>query len=437
MGISSLRAILSNLAGYFGGNHINYLGSEDVENIRESYGGHIQLPPYTRTRWYQKDIETAEHLANNGDLSWAAQLMNYAGRDGILSGVMSTRTDGLVRLPKTFRGPEDILEDLRSTDISSRPIFDEIFPPSELALLARDGIGLGVGVGELCWIEGRDYPLFVRLDPQYLIYRWEENTWYYQSIAGLLPIIPGDGHWLLHTPGGRQSPWQAGLWRCLARAAIRKDHAALGRDNWERKLANPARVAVAPSGAAEEHKQSWFRKVMAWGMNTVFGLTPGYDVKLLESNGRGADSFKETILAQNEEIIIAIAGQTVTTDGGMGFSNADIHKSIRADLIQATAQGLAYTINTQGIPAYVASVFGENRLKDSPSMSWDTTPPKDHMSSANALSLAGQAMTTVRAALKEDGIKLDTRALCSQFGIPLVEESKDMKNPPLRLVGEA
>lgn len=432
---TSLRAILSNIAGFFGSNN-SYKQIEEIDEYRKQFGGNIQLPPYTRTRWYQKDIETAEHLANNGDMSWSAQLMAYAGRDGILSGVMSTRTDGLVRLPKTFRGPRDILEDLRSTDISSRPIFDEMFPPSELALLARDGIGLGVGVGELCWLEDRDYPIFVRLDPQYLIYRWEENTWYYQSIAGLLPIVPGDGHWLLHTPGGRQSPWQAGLWRCLARATIRKDHAALGRDNWERKLANPARVAVAPNGAAEEHKQSWFRKVMAWGMNTVFGLSPGYDVKLLESNGRGADSFKETIIAQNEEIIIAIAGQTVTTDGGMGFSNADIHKSIRADLIQATAQGLAYTINTQGIPAYVASIFGEDRLGDCPVMSWDTTPPKDQMTAANALNLAGQAMTTVKAALEENGLKLDVRAFCNQFGIPLIEESKEKKTP-LRLVGES
>jgi len=432
--VDNLRAILSNFAGYLGGDpNTHTYTQEEIESARKNFGGQIQLPPMVRTRWYQKDIETAEYLANCGDLSWSAQLMAYAGRDGILSGVLSTRTEGLVRLPKSFRGPRDILNDLRSSDISSRPVFDEMFPPGELALLARDGIGLGVGLGELRWVDGREYPIFVRLDPQYLIYRWQENQWYYQSVVGLLPVTPGDGQWILHTPGGRQNPWQAGLWRCLARAAIRKDHAALGRDNWERKLANPARVAVAPSGAAEEHKQSWFRKVMAWGMNTVFGLTPGYDVKLLESNGRGSQSFSETIASQNEEMIIAVAGQTVTTDGGMGFANADIHKSIRADLIQATAQGLAYTINTQGIPPYVVSIFGEDRLDECPVMSWDTTPPKDQMASANALNLAGQAMATVRSALEADGLTLDTRALCSQYGIPIVEEKQ---TPTLRVVGE-
>lgn len=425
----NLRAALLNLAGYFGpaadpyaaGGHLD-LGSDEADEARSRFGGQIQLPPVTRTRWYQKDVETAEYLANGGNLSRAAQLMAYAGRDGVLTGVLSTRTDGLVRLPKTFRGPEDILQDLRSTDLSSRPIFDEVFPPGELALLARDGIGLGVGVGEMRWVEGRGYPVFVRMDPQYLSYRWQEDRWYYQSVIGLLPITPGDGRWVLHTPGGRQNPWQAGLWRCLARAAIRKDHAALGRDNWERKLANPARVAMAPSGAAEAHKQAWFRKVMAWGMNTVFGMTPGYEVKLIESNGRGYESFVKTIADQNEEMIIAVAGQTVTTDGGAGFSNADVHKSIRSDLIQATAQGLAYTVNTQGIPAYVASVFGVERLGDCPVMNWDTTPPKDQNAAASALLMAGQAIEAARKALANGGLELDVRGTAEQFGIKVAGE---------------
>ena len=84
------------------------------------------------------------------------------------------------------------------------------------------------------------------------------------------------------------APWQHGLWRAVGRAYIRKEHATLHKDNWEAKLANPARVAIAPQGGTPEQAQSWFQKVMAWGVNTVFSITPGYDVKLLESNGRGA-----------------------------------------------------------------------------------------------------------------------------------------------------
>ncbi|MCH8084747.1 MAG: DUF935 family protein, partial [Myxococcales bacterium] len=300
---------------------------EVVRRIRESFGGQLNLVPRSQTRWYLRDLEAAEHAADTGNISQAARLMRSARKDGVYAGVLSTRTGGLVRLPKRFRGSEELTRPLQRGNEETRGIFDEMVPATELALLAADGIELGVGVGELVPVIGREYPVFVRLDPEFLWYRWSENQWYYRSIAGNLPVIPGDGRWILHMPGGRVAPWQHGLWRAIGRAYIRKEHALHHADNWEAKLANSARVAVMPQGASEEQKDSWFASVMSWGVNTVFAMTPGYDVKLLESNGRGYEAFKQTIEDQNNEFIIAVAGQTVTTDGGTGFSNADVHKS--------------------------------------------------------------------------------------------------------------
>jgi Protein of unknown function (DUF935) len=395
------------------------LSDSSVESLRDAMGGQLSPMPATRTRWYMADLETAERLADQGDMSLAAMLMTSARRDGVVAGVLSTRTGGLVRLPKRFRGLPEVVSALEIGHASIRSVFDEIFPPSELAQLAADGELLGVGVGELVDVDGRDYPVFVRLDPQFLRYRWSENRWYFSSIAGMLPITPGDGRWVLHCPGGRTNPWQNGLWRCVGRAYVRKEHAALHKDNWEAKLANPARVAVAPQGAAEEEKQSWLRAVMAWGVNTVFGMKPGYDVKLLESNGRGWEAFDRTIAAQNSEIIIAIAGQTVTVDGGAGFSNADIHKSIRADLIKSTADALAYTINTQGIPQFVVRRFGPSALEQSAVVEWDVQPAKDRASEAASLVATAQAISQLRDALALYGRELDVEAVCVRFGVPV------------------
>jgi phage gp29-like protein len=252
------------------------------------------------------------------------------------------------------------------------------------------------------------------------MYRWVENRWYYRSIAGLIPITPGDGRWILHVPGGRMTPWQHGLWRAVGRAYIRKEHALLHKDNWEAKLANPARVAVAPSGAAEEQADDWFRAVLAWGINTVFGMRPGYDVKLIESNGRGFESFNKTIADQNNEMIISIAGQTVTVDGGAGFQNSDIHKSIRADLIKATGDGLAYTVNTQGIPVFIALRFGPDAIESKATvMLWDVTPPKDRNSEATSMVTAANGIKLMSEALQPYGVTLDIAAITTQFGIPV------------------
>jgi hypothetical protein len=396
------------------------LDSVEVERIRRTMGGQLSQPSVSQTRWYLADLEGAELCADNGDLAPAARLMSAARKDGTFSGVLSTRTGGLVRLPKRFRGDADVVSALEVGHDSIRSVFDEMHPSAELALLAADGCLLGVGVAELVPVVNRDYPVLVRLDPQYLQYRWNENRWYYRSIAGTLPITPGDGRWILHTPGGRQAPWQNAIWRAIGKAYIRKDHAALHKDNYEGKLANPARVAVAPQGSTEAQKDSYFRQVLAWGVNTVFGLTPGYDVKLIESNGRGFECFNTTIDRQDREMIIAVAGQTVTVDGGAGFQNSDIHKTIRADLIKDTADALAYTLNTQSIPVFVGMRFGLEAIESKPCVvEWDVTPPKDRNSEATSLVVSANAITLLTAALQPYSMAPDVAAMCARFGIPI------------------
>ncbi len=408
------------------------IDSPRVEEVRKVYGGQLAPLPVTQTRWHDSDLEAAERLADMGDLSMAARLMRTVRKDGTFAGVLATRTGGLVRLPKRFRGEAEILSALELGHDSVRSVFDEMFPPAELALMAADGILLGVAVGELVPVPGRDYPVLVRLEPEFLVYRWTENRWYYQSIVGLLPITPGDGRWVLHTPGGRIAPWQNGLWRAIGRAWIDKEHARLHKKNWEGKLANPARVAVSPQGAGEVQKQSWFRAVMAWGVNTVFGVTPGYDVKLLESNGRGYECFLATIKNSERDMVIAITGSTVLVDGGTGFANADVHAAIRSDLIKDTAEGLAYTLNTQGIPPWVVARWGEAGLVRSAIVEWDVEPPTNRTAEAAAMVSAGTALTGLAEALKTNGRELDVDAFAVRFGIPVKGDRNGDGRPDAR-----
>ena len=126
------------------------------------YGGNIVPPSRSRTRWYLADLEMAELSADAGSMDAAAALMQAARRDGVLAGVLSTRTDGLVRLPKRFTGDGELVDELDVGGESASSRFDEMFPPAELALLAADGILLGVGVAELVPVEGRPHPVIDR-----------------------------------------------------------------------------------------------------------------------------------------------------------------------------------------------------------------------------------------------------------------------------------
>lgn len=395
------------------------LDDEFVERIREQQGGQLESPTTTRTRWMLADLETAQQKADQGDISMAAQICRSFRRDGTISGLMHTRTAGLVALPKTFAGDPAFVKELEAPH-GLRNVFDEMFPPAELARLAADGLGPGAGIAELVPVIGRDFPVMVRHDPEHLRYRWNEDRWYFTSIAGPLPITPGDGRWILHTPGGRMSPWNAAGWQALGRSFITKEHALLHRGNFGGKLANPARVAYAPQAATDEHKLDLLRALMAWGINTVIGLPPGYEAKLLESNGRGWEVFSKDIETADLEAMIYLAGQVVTTTGGTGFANADIHQTIRADLINETGLTLAHTINTQGIPTFLLQRFGPEALRNPARVQWNTEPPEDRKAESDALVGLGTALEKLEPLLLEHGIQVDVHSLVKRFRAPIL-----------------
>lgn len=415
-----LDTLQQTISGYLG--TLGAFGTQDkiVETRPGTRRRKRQPPrqPTTITRWLRSDIEAAQRLADNGDLTKMAQLRAAMLGDGELAGLLSTRTGGLVRLAKLWYGDEDAIAWLRGNE-GAIAAFDMIFPTSELEQLATDGLVIGVGVGEFIEPDGDEHPHLVRLNPEFLRYRRYENRWYYQSIDGLEPITPGDGRWVLHRYGGEQDPWKSGLLVALAKPFIDREHAELMRANYAAKLANPARVAVSPAGASEEQTQAWFQKVMAWGVNTVFGMKPGYDVKLLEvTNGRGIDVFKDILAQGSTTYKIAIAGQTVTADGGAGFVNKDIHATIRSDLVEATGSSLARDISTQGVVP-LCSERAQRKVKVF--VKWDTRPPTDLKAAADSMAATAKAISDLTAALKPFGVRIDIKTILAKFGVPVAD----------------
>lgn len=406
-----------------------------VRQIREAVGGQIVSQPTTRLRWYVDDLEQAQYQADAGDLMPAAQLYRAMRRDGTISGILSTLTAGLVRLPKKFYGDARSVAALKARN-GSRSVFDDMFPPSELSLLTADGEVLGAGTSELVPVEGRDFPIMIRLEPEFLRYRWAENRWYFTSIAGLLPITPGDTRWVLHTPGGRVAPWLSGKWPSLGRSFVHKEHAMMYRSNYCAKLANPARAAVSPLGSTEQQRRGFFAQLMAWGVNSVFDLPPGWDVKLIELKGEGYKVFQEEIDTADREIMISLAGQIVTTDGGAGFSNSDVHRAIRSDIIQSAADGLAYTVNTQGIPQFVATRWGASAIRKGAVLTWDVTRPKDLEAEARAMTGLATAISSLAQVLTGSGRELDVDELLTRYGVPVKGDVNGDGKPDVEALDE-
>ena len=403
-----------------------------VDRIRKAIGGQLEPLPTTKQHWYLPDLEVAQTQADRGDMQLIGMLGQSMRRDGVLRGLLDVRTS-VTSLPRRFHGGStdtgrQIIESLQSKNGSDRSVFDEMFPTNELSRFCEDGLVCGVGIAENIPVVGRDFPVMVRRLPQNLWYLWQKNQWFYRSIAGLIPIVPGmpdeDGHsWMLYLPGGRVTPWNYGLWPALGRAFISKEHSFYARQNFIAKLANPARVAEVPIGATEVQRQGFLRDVIAWGLNTVFELPIGWTVKLLESNGRGFEVMQADIDTCNKEYATALCGNTVMMDGGVGFQNADIFRLMSENLIRQTAESLAHVLNTQGLPWFIASRWGIEALENAVAIEYDTTPPQDKKVQADTfVSLGNGIKAMVEAfALMKRTVNVDE--LAARFGVPLNEDN--------------
>ena len=391
------------------------LDSKSTESMRRAIGGGLQPIPNTQLRWYLADLEYAQAEADAGNLAMAGQLYRSMRRDGVFSGLLATRTGGLVRQPKRFYGSnEKITESLRAKN-GSRCVFDEMCPPGELEALDADGVLMNVGLGELVPVAGRKYPVLRRLDPEWLNFNWADSTWYYNSRVGRFPVTPGDGRWVLHIPKGSMAPWQWGLIWAMGRAFIMKEHAVSLRGAFISGVANPLKVLQSPSGATEAQRGTMVQHLLNWGPNAAVECPPGWELKLLEFMGRAHEVFQREIDTNDKNYMIGLAGQIISTEGGSGFQNADLPATIRTDLIKTDGEALAYTVSTQILPYYAYTNFGEAAVEAGTSIEWDTNSPADQMVAANVLMTLGNAIEKLQTVLPG----ADIHELTQRFGLPI------------------
>ncbi len=232
------------------------------------------------------------------------------------------------------------------------------------------------------------------------------------------------------------TPWSAGLWPALGRSFINKEHALIYRSNYASKLANPARLAYAPLGATEAQRTGFFQRMLSWGVNTVLELPPGWEAKLLESNGKGWEVFQRQVDTSDLEYMIAIAGQVITTKGGSGFDGQDVAEGIRQDLIQADGDALAYTINTQGLPQFILSHFGEAALQTPTIVEWDTGTSVDKERETRTLGQCADAIARLSVALAPYDLRVDVAEMTTRFAIPTLPGAVVAVAPPESSTGE-
>lgn len=386
----------------------------DAEILRE---------PTTRTLvdWTPERLRRAEHLANGGALTLAADVCEWVAGDDRVVAVLGARVKGLLGRPVAFEPGRGRKRGSAVRALEAEEDWWHALPEAELARLLGWGILLGVGVGALTWGErrGRMVPRLEVWSPRHLRFDAVSRAWRVavedgQGRAGEREVDPESRRWVLYTPTGASRPWTGGAWRALGLWCLLKRYAQQDWARYSERQGAGVIVGTVPEGAPREDRERLAEDLAGLGRDTAIALPAGFDVKLVESIARTWDTFKAQIDAADTAVAILLAGQNLTTEvQGGSLAAAQVHARVGLQLIRGDAETLATTLHDQVLAPWAELNFGASDAAPWPE--WDVEPPEDAKAHADIFVSLGTALAQMQAA----GVQVDVEALAERFNLPL------------------
>lgn len=407
----------------------------------------VPLAAYNAARiWEPGDDAKAKQQCETGQFYWLAEIIEAMRGDGVINGLLGTRSSFVDALPVLYEGDPWVKEQLQgkapeydaATGMRLSPrvpgMRKRLLPRSEAAAQVEDAIMAGVGVG---YLEDDPRPggwrRLRRLDLRWLSYVHSEDAYYYMDAKrGRLPVTPGDGRWVLLTPYGRYRPWARGAWFPCARPFIAKHGANLDRQRWAKWLADGLRVIEQGENGSEHWMQDLVRFMReGWGAGVPGIVLPkGYRASIVESTGRGYDVYVDQEKRADADIKFALTGNTVTSDGNKGFSSGALFRDIRADLVQTTAAEAGECWTEQVLDPWTSAIgLGAGLVE----MGWDTRDPEARQAAVEAAKGAAEAFAATNEQAATAGKRVKFEPFMQSAGVELeLEDLSGAAPAPLR-----
>lgn len=369
----------------------------------------VQLPTRPSNEYTAKQRRRAIDLANGGALQMAADLWRAAITEfGVSSGLASTIAHGILGLPLNLHGPPELVSALLDGD-GTPGDFGLMFPEGESAQVFLDGIGFGVGLGQLIEPEFREVgernvPRLRWWDPRWLRQNPITRQWYLLTQQGEIEIRPGDREWIMFCPYGEVEPWRNAPWLFITLAFIFARDAAFDRQRHS-EVCSPVRVMRAQKPTTKQSRAKAKRLLDKMQRDNRFILPEQYIYEVIESTGRIADIYAAIIEWAHKEWEVGLTGQTVTTEGGKGFvTEGTIHQRIARDKLRFFASAWFRCLREQALRWWAWENFG---APHAPTGGYNVDPPEDTQAKATANTQWAQSIVQMDDAAKKLGLVLD------------------------------
>lgn len=403
------------------------------------------------------EVDDALQALEQGQFQQASLLSDAVYTDDRVSGVLSTRANALFGLPMSFKyqgqddgekaqpgegeGVDPATELKQLVRDRVEKLWAQIFPTAALKEQAVWGWLLNAGLGELVWTwtaAGEFLPTLKTWSSQFLYWRWDTRSYWLIHEGGQTEVRPGDGKWVLFSPFGHNHGWLRGLIRSLGKLWLDR---VFARRDWMRaneKYSLGLIKAFMPADGSAPDKQSFTNAVRNVASETSIACpttpTGKFDLEMMKTDPMtGAENFERTFKNLDSCIAICVLGQNLTTDiGGSGSrAAAQVHDSVRGDVLKADVEVMSSMLATQVLSPFVrlnyeadARALGLDWHELVPEVTWIVDPPQDKKADSEAIRNISQAVPGLA------GTPADIRALLEKYDIPVTEQRAAPDDPP-------
>ncbi len=357
-------------------------------------------PSNARTLEHREDAILATY---NGTLRMLVDLGRILiSEDGFQSGLVDTIAHGILGMPLSWLGPEDMIAAL--TDSHGTPgEWGKMHPENETAKVFADGVVFNAGLGQ--YVFGADdlirpigvhrVPRLMWRDPRWLRRDPYTLQWFFMGRGGEVPINPGDGEWVLFQPYPDTDSWRHGPILYMSLAAIFARDTLFDRQRVSEVCA-PTRIAraVKPTTVPARKKMAANLAKMAHDNQITMSHEWLYEI-VSASAGDYWQVCGEIITWARQMVEVGLTGNILSIEGPTGFSNADIYRRVTDSRRRFYAASWVRCIREQGLSWWVRDNYGEAAVARCPVPVYNTESPEDASARAGAMEAWGKALKSI------------------------------------------
>ena len=359
--------------------------------------------------------------ADNGNLVAQHRLFSdMEERDAHLNAEMGKRKLALLGLDWTITPPRNATAAEKAhAEWLTEVLTDAVDPIEDLILALMDGVGHGFAPVELTWRnEGRELlPAFQPIPQEWFQLNQARRELRLRDNSPEGAALNQFG-WVFHAHGKPKLGYagRAGLHRVLSWPFLYKAYSIGDFAEFLETFGLPIIVGKYMSGASAEDKSSLLRAVTALGHDARAIMPAEMELEISKIVGSGDKSPHLAMVdwadrAQSK----AILGQTMSAESrssGLGSGNAELHREVRQDILEADAREIAGTITRDLLyPMIALNRGGIDGLRRCPRLVFNTAEPEDIKTYADAMpKLVGV------------GMRVKTEWAHEKLGIPLAKD---------------